>query len=127
MSVIAPATVLSQPSAIISQFTWSPAQVPALVKAAENFSFTFASHADSPEESFVAATFAWQPRRPDSFLPMAFSFAPVHLSAWAETRPKGKQDESNEDDARDRSKRRHADPLATRPPGRVILDDWQFG
>src|SRR5262249_33655761 len=33
------------------------------------------SHADRPEESFVAATFAWQRRRPASSLPMVFSFA----------------------------------------------------
>src|SRR5262249_836538 len=67
-------------------------------KAATNFLITFISHADRPEESFVAATFAWQPRRPASLLPMAFSFAPVHWSARAEattrrtrTAPKAKR------------------------------------
>jgi hypothetical protein len=73
----------SQASAMSPHRTSSPTQVPAFPKAALNFPMTFVSHADSPEKSPVAATFAWQPSRPDSFFARAFSFAPVHRSAWA--------------------------------------------
>src|SRR5207244_6146004 len=43
----------------------------------------FASQAAWSDGSPLVATFAWQASRPDSFLPMAFSFAAVHLSATA--------------------------------------------
>ena len=77
--------VESQPSAMSSHRVWSPAQTPALAKAAANFPMTLLSHAARPEGSFVAATLAWHLSRPASFLPTAFSFAPVHLSARAGT------------------------------------------
>jgi hypothetical protein len=49
----------------------------------ENVVIALPSHAARPELSFFAATFTWQPSRPASCLPMAFSFAPPHLSARA--------------------------------------------
>jgi hypothetical protein len=73
----------SQASAMSSHRISSPTQVPDFPKAALNFPTTFVSHADIPEKSAVAATFAWQLSRPDSFFARAFSFAPVHRSAYA--------------------------------------------
>src|SRR5438045_2556338 len=80
---MAEATLVSQSSAVFSHVVSSPRQRPALPKTLENLTLTFVSQAESPDESFVAATLDWHPRRPDSFLPIAFSFAPVHLSARA--------------------------------------------
>ena len=73
----------SQPSAMSSHRVWSPAQAPALAKDAANLAMTLLRHAGRPEASFFAATPDSQLRSPDSFLPTAFSFAPVHLSALA--------------------------------------------
>src|SRR5262245_41682691 len=69
---------------MFSQVVSSPAQAPALLKVVENLPETFVSHAFSPDESPFAATLDWQPSRPDSFLPIAFNLALVHLSARAE-------------------------------------------
>src|SRR2546427_9836330 len=87
VSVMAEATLVSQSSALSSQVISSPTHAPALPKIVENLPEAFISQAESPDVSFLAATWDWQPRRPDSFLPTAFSFAPVHLSARAVPAP----------------------------------------
>jgi len=79
VSVNAVATLPRQSSATSRQIPGSPAQEPALPKAATSLAACESPHAASPARSPLAVALDWHRRRLVSYLPIAPSFALRHL------------------------------------------------